>query len=46
MLFNNKEKYFEISKNGIESAKKYDIKNYGEKLISLYSESISSTKQV
>lgn len=35
-VFNTSKLYTKISKNGIETAKKYDIKNYVSKLIELY----------
>jgi glycosyltransferase involved in cell wall biosynthesis len=42
-VFSNKEHYDMFSKNGKETAKKHDIKNYVKKLLSFYNDSISST---
>ena len=42
-LFENKKLCQKISKNGQKTAESYDIKNYVKKLLSLYSDSISST---
>ena len=41
-LFNDNELYNKISEDGQNTAKNYDIKNYVDKLIKIYKESISS----
>lgn len=43
-LWNDKEKYIQISKFAQEYAKQYDIKPYVEKLLNLYLESLSEKK--
>ena len=42
-LFENKEKYSEMSNYCKEYAKQYDIKEYADKLLTLYKDSISTT---